>query len=101
MVHSGDGIWAAQYLAPADQVLKYRYNRNDFGFSTDEQFVPDRDESRREVDVGTDPMIVSDEVSGWRWLQKHPPQADVATFTPDSLPRRDDPLLLAARPRII
>ena len=98
MVRKGDALWTATYLAPADQALRYKYNRNDFGFSTDEQFIPDSDETRREVEVGTEPLLIRDRVSSWRWLPQNPPQAELSTFAPDSLPGMEDSLLLGAFP---
>ena len=75
MVRREHRLWTAEYLAEADQLLEYKYNRNDFGFSTDEQFLPDSDETRRAIEVGTESMSVRDEITGWRWLSKEVPQA--------------------------
>ncbi len=85
MVRREHRLWTAEYLAEANQLLEYKYNRNDFGFSTDEQFLPDSDETRRAIEVGTESMSVRDEITGWRWLSKEVPQAQTSTFLPDQL----------------
>ncbi|MEE8324114.1 MAG: hypothetical protein V3R31_00510 [Candidatus Humimicrobiaceae bacterium] len=96
MEEKDPGIFAASFKALENQVLKYRYNRNNYGFSTDEEFSPDSEEARREIDVGIQPIFVGDEVKNWRWLTSMPPEALISEFRPDSLPERSGSFIVGA-----
>lgn len=87
-------VWSVAFLAPKNQELRYKYNRNSYGFATDEEFTPDSKEKRRSIMVGTEPIFVQDEVKKWRWLTEQPPQAIVSTFRPDKLPEREEPFIV-------
>lgn len=94
MEEKGADVWRVLFKAPANQELRYKYNRNNFGFATDEEFNPDSKKARRIVEVGNQPKTVNDEVNKWRWLSERPPQADISTFEPDDLPEREEPFTI-------
>ncbi len=98
MERTEQDVWRIFFLAPADRALRYKYNRNDFGYSTDEEFSPDREETTRSVDVGAKSLTVKDEVLAWRWLSEEPPQAALSTFEPDDIPERDEPFIIGVFP---
>jgi len=87
-------IWTVAFMAPANQALRYKYNRNNFGFATDEEFSPDSEDARREIHVGTEPRLIQDEVKKWRWLSEEPPKANISSFRPDRLPERAEPFII-------
>jgi hypothetical protein len=83
-------VWSIAFLAPKNQELRYKYSRNGYGFATDEEFTPDGRETRHSIMVGTEPILVQDEVKKWRWLTEQPPQAILSIFRPDKLPEREE-----------
>ena len=98
MERVGNHLWAVSFMAPANQITTYKYNRNDFGFSTDEQFVPDDDATRRTIEVGDDALSTRDEVTAWRWLSEDPPHADISPFIPETPVERSEPLAFGVFP---
>lgn len=94
MQEKEENIWAVGFLAPENQVLKYKYNRNNFGFATNEEFTPDSKEGRRSIMIGAEPISINDEVKKWRWLTEQPPEAGLSTFRPDKLPEREEPFII-------
>jgi len=86
-------VWSIAFLAPKNRELRYKYNRNGYGFATDEEFTPDDSETRHSIMVGTESILVQDEVIKWRWLTEQPPQAILSTFKPDKLPEREQPFI--------
>ena len=98
MERTAENLWTVTFLAPANQATTYKYNRNNFGFATDEQFVPDSEETKRTVEVGTEPLGVQDEVLGWRWLSEDPPHARVPDEIPDTAGERTEPFVMGVFP---
>lgn len=94
MQEKEEDLWIVGFLAPAKKELKYKYNRNNLGFMTDEEFKPDSEEARRSVMVSNEPFSITDEVKKWRWLTKEPPKVELSTFRPDKLPDREKPFII-------
>ena len=89
-------LWKVIFKAPENEVTKYRYNRNNYDFSTAEEFTPDSDRTRRNVNVFFDPLIVRDRVKKWRWLSKKAPKAKIPKYKPGQLPDREEPFAMGA-----
>jgi len=84
-----EGVWAVSFLAPGSRPLAYKYNRNNGGYPTDEEFAPDSMEARRTIAVASTPLVVNDTVSKWRWLEHPPPQTVISDYVPEDLPERN------------
>ena len=84
------GVWAVSFLAPDNRPLTYKYNRNNGGYATDEEFTPDSMEARRTVDVVGDELVIRDIVGGWRWLSETPLEATFPDYVPEERPQRDE-----------
>ncbi len=86
------GSYSVRFKAQKRKVLKYKYNRNNFGYPTDEEFSPDSDKARREVSIKAAPKVVDDEVKKWRWLSKDAPTANISKDGPTN--KRDKKLIV-------
>ena len=74
-------------LLKANGTLKYRYNRNDFGYSGAEEFTPDSPDFYRTISVNDD-LDVQDTIEKWRWMPGPDYQApDVVANLIDFEPR--------------
>ncbi len=80
------GVWVVAFKAPADQPLTYKYNRNNGGYSTDEEFTPDSPDARRSLAVARDELRVRDTVEAWRWLSPGPLNVMISDSVPENLP---------------
>ena len=96
MEEKESNLWTVIFKAPQNKVTKYRYTRNNWSFSTAEEFTPDSDRTRRKVKVFFDPILVRDRVKKWRWLSKKAPKAKIPGFKPSQLPEREEPFAMGA-----
>jgi hypothetical protein len=83
MVRVDDHTWAVGYMAGSNSAVRYKYNRNNYGFATDEEFDPDDEDTWRSVATGNEAELVSDVVSKWRWISSEPIQVTMPTYIPD------------------
>lgn len=87
-------IWTVIFKAPEDYNLRYKYNRNNFGYAADEEFFPDSPDTWREAFVSGEPLLIQDRVEKWRWLSEKLPEVNLSTFRPDNLPHRNEPFII-------
>ncbi len=62
-------------------LISYKYNRNNDGYSSDEEFVPDSPDTRRTFMVDESNTNIQDSVEKWRWLSSAPVQVKVQQVT--------------------
>ena len=94
MEEVGPGVWAIAFKAPANQPLTYKYNRNNGGYSTDEEFTPDSPDARRTIEVARDELRVRNTVEAWRWLSQGPLGVVISDYVPEGLPEREEPFVV-------
>jgi hypothetical protein len=84
MERVSDNVWRLssseyyQQLQTRD-VLRYKYNRDQLAYMTDEEFAPDSPDTYRTITLGDSPEI-NDVVKKWRWL----PEPGAVTPTVDA-----------------
>ena len=56
------GVWSVAFKASGNETLGYKYNRNNAGFTTDEEFTPDSDKTWRKKKIGDNQLTINDSV---------------------------------------
>ncbi len=63
----GNNKWSITATFPAGE-LKYRYNRNNWGFTGAEELSPDSKTGHRTLNVTEKSQTINDTIKKWRWL---------------------------------
>jgi hypothetical protein len=87
-------VWSVIFKSPPQTLIKYKYNRDNVGYETDEEFSPDSPDTWRKIFVEDENLSVKEKIKKWRWLSAEPPQVTLSTFVPTDLPKRDEPFIV-------
>lgn len=87
MNNNGENVWTFNITRPGE--LKYRYNRNGFGFLTAEKFEPDSEKTFRSVNFTYDTKKQNDEVLKWRYLSGRTLNDVPSEYSTANLVKRD------------
>lgn len=52
------GVWSVAFKGSGNETLEYKYNRNNAGFTTDEEFTPDSDKTWRKKKIDGNSLTV-------------------------------------------
>lgn len=91
-----DNVWVVGYRAQSGEKLRYKFNRNNSGYDTDEEFFPDTEDAWRVVEAGSEDMVIKSAVKKWRWLADEKLDSVASAFQPDYIPKRSSPLITGA-----
>lgn len=81
-------IWAVAYRAKIGEKIRYKYNRNNSGYDTDEEFFPDTADAWRTAEVEDENLSIMNNVEKWRWLNSERLESKELGFQPDYIPKR-------------
>jgi hypothetical protein len=98
MEPTGQNTWTVVFMTDPNSQLRYKYNRNNYGFATDEEFTPDSDQTWRTAAVGTQEQTIRDAVPKWRWLSNDHIEVELSSFEPAELPPRQEPFAFGVFP---